>query len=64
MICLIFGSGFQDLGDIHFLASVQDWYNPYSWQEFASLASSIILHTDNVPCVHDTAVFPQVIIIK
>ena len=53
----------QDSGDIHFLASVQDWYNPYNWQDIASLASSIILHTDNVPCVHDTAVFPQVIII-
>lgn len=51
----------QDSGDIHFLASIQDWYNPYNWQDIASLASSIILHTDNVPCVHDTAVFPQVI---
>ncbi|KAM7426748.1 hypothetical protein ABFA07_022013 [Porites harrisoni] len=49
----------SDSGDIHFLASVQDWYNPYNWQDIASLASSIILHTDNVPCVHDTAVFPQ-----
>ena len=54
---------FQDSGDIHFLASVQDWYNPYNWQDMASLASSIILHTDNVPCVHDTAVFPQVHVI-
>ena len=61
-MCFLFGSGFQDSGDIHFLAPFQDWYNPYNWQDIASLASSIILHTDNMPCVHDTAVFPQVII--
>ena len=63
-VCLFGCFFFQDSGDIHFLASVQDWYNPFNWQDIASLASSIILHTDNVPCVHDTAVFPQVIIIK
>ena len=61
-VCLVVVVFFlQDSGDIHFLASIQDWYNPYNWQDIASLASSIILHTDNVPCVHDTAVFPQVI---
>lgn len=55
-----------DSGDIHFVASVQNWYNPYNWQEVtfdkqASTASSVsILHADNVPCVHDTVVFPQV----
>lgn len=64
IVCLVVFFFVQDSGDIHFLASVQDWYNPYNWQDIASLASSIILHTDNVPCVHDTAVFPQVIIIK
>lgn len=64
LVCLVAFFFVQDLGDIHFLATVQDWYNPYNWQDIASLASSIILHTDNVPCVHDTAVFPQVIIIK
>jgi len=59
----------QDPGDLHFLASVQNWYNPYNWQEVtlskqALAASSVsILHADNVPCVHDTVVFPQVIII-
>lgn len=63
-VCLVGFFFVQDSGDIHFLASVQDWYNPYNWQDIASLASSIILHTDNMPCVHDTAVFPQVIIIK
>ena len=63
IVCLVVFFFVQDSGDIHFLASVQDWYNPYNWQDIASLASSIILHTDNVPCVHDTAVFPQVIII-
>jgi len=55
----------QDPGDLHFLASVQNWYNPYNWQEVALnkqalTASSVsILHADNVPCVHDTVVFPQ-----
>lgn len=55
----------QDPGDLHFLASVQNWYNPYNWEEVtlekrALTASSVsILHADNVPCVHDTVVFPQ-----
>lgn len=57
-----------DSGDIHFLASVQNWYNPYSWQEVTvnrqalTMSSSAvsILHADNVPCTHDTVIFPQV----
>ncbi|XP_078383006.1 protein amnionless-like isoform X1 [Oculina patagonica] len=54
----------QDSGDIHFVASVQNWYNPYNWQEVtyakqALTASSVsILHADNVPCDHDTVIFP------
>lgn len=65
IVCLVVFFFVQDSGDIHFLASVQDWYDPYNWQDIASFkVSSIILHTDNVPCVHDTAVFPQVIMIK
>ena len=55
-----------DPGDLRFLASVQNWYNPYNWQEVIlnkqalTVASVSILHADNVPCVHDTVVFPQV----
>ena len=51
---------FKDSGDIHFVASVQDWYSPYNWQDVTLPSSEIILHTDNVPCVHDTVIFPQV----
>ena len=43
------------------MASVQEWYDPSNWQDITLPASSdIILHTNNVPCVHDTVIFPQV----
>ena len=57
---------FVDSGDIHFVASVKNWYNPYNWQEItlnkqAFTASSVpILQADNIPCAHDTVIFPQV----
>lgn len=55
----------EDPGDIHFVASIQNWFNPYNWQQIGVNKESFrsspvsILHTDNVPCVHDTVVFPQ-----
>ena len=58
---------FEDPGDIHFVASIQNWFNPYNWQQMGVNKESFrsspvsILHTDSVPCVHDTVVFPQVI---
>ena len=59
---------FVDSGDIHFVASVKNWYNPYNWQEVTlnkqasslTVSSVPILQADNVPCVHDTVIFPQV----
>lgn len=55
----------EDSGDIHFVASIHNWYNPYNWQEIAvnkqpvTASPVAILHADTVPCVHDTVVFPQ-----
>ncbi|XP_068736143.1 protein amnionless-like [Montipora capricornis] len=50
----------RDSGDIHFVATVQDWYKPSNWQDDTLKAiSNVILHIDNVPCIHDTVIFPK-----
>lgn len=55
----------KDPGEIHFVASIQNWFNPNNWQQMEvnkqpfTLSPVSILHADNVPCVHDTVVFPQ-----
>ncbi|XP_044180827.1 protein amnionless-like isoform X1 [Acropora millepora] len=51
----------KDSGDIHFVASVKDWHNPSNWKDDTLTASfsNVVLHMDNVPCVHDTVLFPK-----
>ncbi|KAK2560057.1 Protein amnionless [Acropora cervicornis] len=51
----------KDSRDLHFVASVKDWHNPSNWKDDTLTASfsNVVLHMDNVPCVHDTVLFPE-----
>ncbi|XP_020604345.1 protein amnionless-like [Orbicella faveolata] len=48
----------QDPGDLHFLASVQNWYNPYNWQEVALNKQALTQQFAETICSHVTCKKP------